>query len=116
MEKLLYKECENCKDWNGNICHCMEICWHPICALEEFNEYRKIGTLEELKRIKALYEKVDFERLSKLSQGEDIETFTVNVNFSYNQLLDRDEAVALLIENIINILDKEAEHGHSESD
>ena len=76
--------------------------------LEELQKYREIGTVEELKHIKTLYEKVDFERLSKLSQEEDIETFTVNVNFSYNQLLDRDEAVALLIENIINILDKEA--------
>lgn len=47
MEKLLHKECENCTDWNGNICHCMEICDYPIDALEEFNEYRQIGTVDE---------------------------------------------------------------------
>ena len=87
-----------------------------IQALEEYEQYRKIGTLEELKHIKTLYEKVDFERLSKLSQEEDIEALTVNVRFYYNQLLNRDEAVALLIENVINIFDKEAKYGHSESD
>lgn len=47
MDKLKYKECENCTDWKGYISHCMEICGKPLDALEEFNQYSAIGTLEE---------------------------------------------------------------------
>lgn len=47
MGKLLYRECESCSDWNGNICHCVEICSYPMDALEEFNKYRQIGTVAE---------------------------------------------------------------------
>ena len=49
MEKLPYKECENCKDWNGNIANCMVICPKPIKALKELQQYRQIGTVEECK-------------------------------------------------------------------
>lgn len=47
MEKLKYKECEDCADWKGYISHCMEICGKPLDALEEFNQYKSIGTVEE---------------------------------------------------------------------
>lgn len=52
MQKLAYKECETCEDWNGNITNCMNICGKPLDALEEFNQYRSIGTLEECREIK----------------------------------------------------------------
>lgn len=45
--KLNYQECENCKDWTGCITDCMNICGKPLDALEEFNQYRSIGTVEE---------------------------------------------------------------------
>ena len=47
MDKLKYSECENCQDWNGCVSHCMDICMNPIHAMEEFNQYRSIGTLDE---------------------------------------------------------------------
>ena len=47
MDKLKYEKCENCQDWNGCISHCMDICMNPFHALEEFNSYRSIGTVEE---------------------------------------------------------------------
>lgn len=50
MEKLKYKECENCEEWAGmtGITHCMNICGKPLDALKEFNEYK---TLEEQNRL-----------------------------------------------------------------
>lgn len=45
--KLKYKECENCKDWTGCITDCMNMCGKPLDALEKFNQYRSIGTVEE---------------------------------------------------------------------
>lgn len=47
MEKLKYDECEKCTDWDGTWSNCMDICGKPDDALEEFNQYRAIGTLEE---------------------------------------------------------------------
>ena len=47
MNKLPYRECENCKDWNGNGMHCMEICTKPYDAFEEFAKYMAIGTVSE---------------------------------------------------------------------
>lgn len=41
MEKLLYKECETCKDWNGSMQNCFEICRKPFDALVEFNKYKQ---------------------------------------------------------------------------
>lgn len=39
--------CKTCEDNNGNLTHCMNICFYPVKALEELQEYRKIGTLQE---------------------------------------------------------------------
>ncbi len=68
-----------------------------------------IKALEELNHLKKLYEKVDLEKIVKFSQTENIDTSMVNVSFSYNKHLSRDEAIYLLAENLINILNKEAE-------
>lgn len=46
-KRLKYKECESCKDWTGCITDCMAICGKPMDALEEFNQYCTVGTVEE---------------------------------------------------------------------
>lgn len=47
MDKLKYEECENCKHWTGCMTDCFDTCMKPLYALEEFNKYRDIGTVEE---------------------------------------------------------------------
>lgn len=42
MDKLKFKECENCKDWTGCITDCMNDCGKPLDAMEEFNRYKAL--------------------------------------------------------------------------
>jgi len=42
MERLRFRECQNCIQWNGNISHCMNICMNPVYALMEFNKYKDL--------------------------------------------------------------------------
>lgn len=37
MERLRFKECENCDHWKGFVTDCFENCMKPFEALEEFN-------------------------------------------------------------------------------
>ncbi len=48
MERLRFKECENCMDWTGCITDCINDCGKPLDAMEEFNRYK---TLEEQNRL-----------------------------------------------------------------
>lgn len=41
-EKLRYKECEECKDWDGCKSTCFDICGKPMDAWDEFNRYKKL--------------------------------------------------------------------------
>ena len=47
MNKPSHEYCKDCKDWNGSIVNCMEICSIPINIIEEWEKYHAIGTLEE---------------------------------------------------------------------
>lgn len=47
MNKPNHEYCKDCTDWNGNISNCMEICSIPIAIMEEREQYRAIGTVEE---------------------------------------------------------------------
>ncbi len=51
-------ECGRCPDWNGNVRHCMDVCAKPADALQELVEYRKIGSVHELRRLKETSEKI----------------------------------------------------------
>lgn len=51
MSKLKFKECENCKDWNGNRGHCASICSKPYEAMDEFNRYMELEKQGLLKRM-----------------------------------------------------------------
>ncbi len=42
MEKLNFKECENCKHWNGCISNCFSVCGKPLDALKEFKELKDL--------------------------------------------------------------------------
>lgn len=42
MSKLKFKECENCRDWNGNRGHCADICSKPYDAMDGFNRYMEL--------------------------------------------------------------------------
>ena len=42
MERMNFKECENCKDWNGCISNCFNICGKPLDALKEFKEFKDL--------------------------------------------------------------------------
>lgn len=42
MEKLNFKECENCKDWNGCISNCFNVCGKPLDVLKEFNKLKDL--------------------------------------------------------------------------
>lgn len=48
MERLRFKECENCKHWKGYVTDCFENCTKPFEALEEFNTFK---ALEEQNRL-----------------------------------------------------------------
>lgn len=50
MERLKFEECKNCKDWNGCMVNCINICGKPLDALEKFNEY--MGLEEQGKLLK----------------------------------------------------------------
>ena len=47
MNKPSHEYCKDCKDWNGSIVNCMEICSIPINIIEEWEKYHAIGTPEE---------------------------------------------------------------------
>ena len=47
MNKPSHEYCKDCKDWNGSIVNCMEICSIPINIIEEWEKYHAIGTVEE---------------------------------------------------------------------
>lgn len=47
MNKPSHDFCKECKDWNGCITDCMNICGIPIDIVEEWKKYRAIGTVEE---------------------------------------------------------------------
>ena len=42
-----HEYCKECKDWNGNISNCMEICGIPMDIIKEWEKYHAIGTPEE---------------------------------------------------------------------
>ena len=42
MSKLKFKECENCREWNGNRGHCADICSKPYAAMDGFNRYMEL--------------------------------------------------------------------------
>ncbi|MBQ6787530.1 MAG: hypothetical protein IJO85_07405 [Lachnospiraceae bacterium] len=42
MEKLKYKECEKCEDWNGCVQKCFDTCCKPMDAWDEFNKYKQL--------------------------------------------------------------------------
>lgn len=42
-----HEYCKECKDWNGNISNCMEICGIPIDIIKEWEKYHAIGTVDE---------------------------------------------------------------------
>lgn len=42
MRRLRFEECKNCKEWNGNITHCANICHKPLETFEEFNRYKDL--------------------------------------------------------------------------
>ena len=47
MNKPSHEYCKDCKDWNGSIVNCMEICSIPINIIEEWEKYHAIGTPDE---------------------------------------------------------------------
>ena len=42
-----HEYCKECKDWNGSISNCMEICGIPMDIIKEWEKYHAIGTPEE---------------------------------------------------------------------
>lgn len=42
MERLRFKECENCEHWKGYVTDCFENCMKPFEALEGFNTYKDL--------------------------------------------------------------------------
>lgn len=42
IQKLKYKECKECIDYNGNINKCFNICGKPLDAIEELAEYKQL--------------------------------------------------------------------------
>ena len=50
MERLRFKECENCEHWKGYVTDCFENCMKPFEALEKFNTYK--GLEEQGKLLK----------------------------------------------------------------
>ena len=51
-----HEYCKECKDWNGNISNCMEICGIPIDIINEWEKYHAIGTPEECQENKEFLE------------------------------------------------------------
>lgn len=94
----------------------IKACEVGMAVIRELDEYRKIGTVQELKRLKELSKKIDFEKLSRLQATYNVQEISLEVNFAYNKLLNKDEVMYVLVESIKNLLYKEAEHGYSESD
>lgn len=52
MRKPSHEYCKDCKDWNGRITNCFEICAITIDIMEEWEQYRAIGTVEECRENK----------------------------------------------------------------
>lgn len=83
MERLRFEECKNCKDWTGCITDCLDTCGKPLDALEEFNKYKEIGTVEEfkmalenVKTLSSMYEKLSDQEVAeyhRLSEYEGLE-------------------------------------------
>lgn len=40
--RLKFKECVDCKEWNGNRTHCANICSKPYAAWDGFNKYMEL--------------------------------------------------------------------------
>lgn len=40
--RLKFKECVDCKEWNGNRTHCANICSKPYAAWDGFNRYMEL--------------------------------------------------------------------------
>lgn len=49
MNKPSHEYCKECKDWNGTISNCMNICGIPMDIIEEWEKYHALGTVEELR-------------------------------------------------------------------
>lgn len=78
MNKPSHDFCKECKDWNGCITDCMNICGIPIDIVEEWKKYRAIGTVEECLRNKDLLDFLsdemnpnDFERYLRIYNSQD---------------------------------------------
>ena len=65
MNKPSHEYCKECNDWNGNISKCMEICGIPIDIINEWEQYRSIGTPEECR------EAVEKQKVNKELESHD---------------------------------------------
>ncbi len=84
MERLRCTECQDCKEWDGTLTNCCNICAVPFDAMHKFNKY------------KDLQEKLDKQFDGCLS----IEEFTDSI-IEYDKQCSRNEelAEAMLITN-----------------
>ena len=81
--RLKFKECVDCKEWNGNRTHCANICSKPYAAWDGFNRYME---LEE----QGLLIKLHFgigDLVYELVKGEDGECFIVTMKCRTKYLL-----------------------------
>ena len=60
-----HEYCKECKDWNGSISNCMEICGIPMDIIKEWEKYHAIGTPEECRAA------VEKQRAKKPKEYED---------------------------------------------
>ena len=62
-----HEYCKECKDWNGNISNCMEICGIPMDIIKDWEKYHAIGTPEECRAA------VEKQKAKKPLGGKDID-------------------------------------------